>query len=58
MSQAFKFYTDNDKLAIVSNDDYVFYFSQGKPQVKYVLFGTIMHSRLDDDMIWRFEKVS
>ena len=57
-SQAFKFYTDSDKLAIVSNDDYVFYFSDGEPQVKYVLFGTIMHSRLDDGMIWHFEKIS
>ena len=58
VSQAFKFYTDGDKLAIVSNDDYVFYFSQGEPSVKYVLFGTLMHSRLDDGMIWHFEKIS
>ena len=58
VSQAFKFYTDGDKLAITSNDDYVFYFLQGEPRVKYVLFGTIMHSRLDDGMIWHFEKIS
>ena len=58
VSQAFKFYTDGDKLAIVSNDDYVFYFSQGEPSVKYVLFGTLMHSRLDDGMIWHFERIS
>jgi hypothetical protein len=58
LTQAYKFYTDGDKLAIGFNDDYILWFADGDPHAKYVLYGTLMHSRLDDSMIWHFEKLS
>lgn len=57
LTQAFKFYTDGDKLAVGFDDDYILWFAGGKPQVKYVLYGTLMHSGLDDSMIWHYEKI-
>lgn len=57
LTQAYKFYTDGDKLAIGFNDDYILWFSDGEARVNYVLYGTLMHSRLDDSQIWHFEKI-
>lgn len=57
LTQAFKFYTDDDMLAVSFDDDYILWFADGEPQVKYVLYGTLMHANLDDSMIWHYEKI-
>ena len=57
LSQAYKFYTDGDKLVIGLNDDYVLWYSGNEPKTSYVLYGTLMISNLDDSMVWHFEKI-
>ena len=57
LSQAYKFYTDKDKLVIGFNDDYILWYSNGEPRTDYVLYGTLMVSNLDDSKVWHFEKI-
>ena len=57
LSQAYKFYTDGDKLVIGLNDDYVLWYSGDEPQTSYVLYGTLLISDADENIIWHYEKV-
>ena len=57
LSQPYKFYTDGDKLVIGLNDDYVLWYSGDEPQTSYVLYGTLLISDADENIIWHYEKV-
>ena len=57
LSQAYKFYTDGDKLVIGLNDDYVLWYSENEPQTSYVLYGTLLIADCDDRIIWHYEKI-
>jgi hypothetical protein len=57
LSQAYKFYTDGDKLVIGFNDDYVLWYSDNEPQKSYVLYGTLLISNADENIIWHYEKI-
>ena len=57
LSQAYKFYTDGDKLVIGLNDDYVLWYSENEPRTSYVLYGTLLIADCDDSNIWHYKKI-
>ena len=57
LSQAYKFYTDGDKLVIGLNDDYVLWYSENGPRTSYVLYGTLLIADCDESIIWHYEKI-
>ena len=57
LTQAYKFYTDGDKLVIGFDDDYILWFSGDESRSGYALYGTLMISNLDDSMVWHFEMI-
>ena len=56
--QSYKFYMENDELAIVFKDDFVLWCSGDNVQYGYYPYGNMLVSLLDDEMTWTYTRIS
>lgn len=56
--QSYKFYMENDELAIVFKDDFVLWCSGDNVSYRYYPYGNLLVSHLDNEMTWTYTRVS